>query len=1002
MTDKTFSIGMESDTGASSKRHPRQRVVQTPLSPTLRVLLWVVIFLFALLGANSLYLFTIRVLEWSSETTLQNFFYLQMFLLHLVLGVLLIFPLAVFLVGHIRRVYRHRNRRAVRAGYGLLVASLVLLISGILLTRIPGLIEINQPQFRAIVFWLHLISPLAVIWLYILHRLAGRKIKWRIGAAWGSVTIVFIGLIVAWQNHDPRQWNVRGPDAGVAYFFPSLSRTTSGNFIPADTLDNNQYCLECHTEAHRGWMHSAHRFSSFNNPAYLFSIKNTRQALMERDGSVHASRFCAGCHDPVPFFSGAFDDPKFDDPDYDLSLDALAQAGITCTSCHAISSVAGDEGIHGVVGNGSYTIDEPIHYPFTSSENPAFRWLSRQLVKAKPDFHKKTFLKPLHQTTEFCGACHKVHLPAELNDYKWLRGQNHYDSFWLSGVSGHNVESFYYPPVAETNCNGCHMPLQEVEHSRAEPNFSARIRDDSGKLKTFDHQFPSANTALPHLMRATLPDHLTALQRHEEFNRDIVRIDLFGIRDNGRIDGSLKAPLDIVRPVLVPGKEYLLETVVRTLKLGHFLTQGTADSNEIWLDVTLRLNGQIIGRSGGMDANDRTVDPWSHFLNAFVIDRDGFRINRRNAEDIFVALYDNQIPPGAAATVHYAFRLPADAAGEIEIEAHLRYRKFDTEFMRLVHEGLGLVPEGEYVNDLPIMTLARDSIRLVVSSEAPSEAHDTGVVKEVPVWQRWNDFGIGLLLRGQLRQAEEAFQQIEAMNIPDGPMNLARVYLREGRVAEAAPNALMRAREMIGPNEERAPEWTLLWLSGLVNKQNADNEAAIHSFLQIIDGGFAQATGRDFHFERDYRLLNELADTYYLLASQQRAEDLAPERETYLRLAEKYYLQAHRFDSESVATHYGLHRTYNALGMPEDSERHAILHQKYKIDDNVRDFAVAEARRRYPHANHAAEQVVIYDLQRPENFELTEFTTNMNKPITPNSTYTQPTNSFENDSHSNE
>ena len=28
---------------------------------------------------------------------------------------------------------------------------------------------------------------------------------------------------------------------------------------------------------------------------------------------VKASRWCAGCHDPVPFFSGAFDDPKFDD-----------------------------------------------------------------------------------------------------------------------------------------------------------------------------------------------------------------------------------------------------------------------------------------------------------------------------------------------------------------------------------------------------------------------------------------------------------------------------------------------------------------------------------------------------------------------------------------------------------------------------------------------------------------------------------------------------------------
>ncbi|HBO50615.1 MAG TPA: hypothetical protein DD471_01420, partial [Planctomycetes bacterium] len=61
------------------------------------------------------------------------------------------------------------------------------------------------------------------------------------------------------------------------------------------------------------------------------------------------------------------------------------------------------------------------------------------LIKGKPAFHKRTFLKPVHQTTEFCGTCHKVHLPEELNKYKWLRGQNHYDAYHLSGVSGHGV-----------------------------------------------------------------------------------------------------------------------------------------------------------------------------------------------------------------------------------------------------------------------------------------------------------------------------------------------------------------------------------------------------------------------------------------------------------------------------------------------------------------------------------------------------------------------------------
>lgn len=58
------------------------------------------------------------------------------------------------------------------------------------------------------------------------------------------------------------------------------------------------------------------------------------------------------------------------------------------------------------------------------------------------------------------------------------------------------------------------------------------------------------------------------------------------------------------------------------------------------------------------------------------------------------------------------------------------------------------------------------------------------------------------------------------------------------------------------------------------------------------------------------------------------------------------------------------------LGENEKVDQHGTSHQKFKVDDNVRDFAVAQARRRYPAANIAAEQVVIYDLQRPGAFEM--------------------------------
>jgi hypothetical protein len=46
------------------------------------------------------------------------------------------------------------------------------------------------------------------------------------------------------------------------------------------------------------------------------------------------------------------------------------------------------------------------------------------------------------------------------------------------------------------------------------------------------------------------------------------------------------------------------------------------------------------------------------------------------------------------------------------------------------------------------------------------------------------------------------------------------------------------------------------------------------------------------------------------------------------------------------------------------------LHTKYKIDDNARDHAITAARLKSPAANHAAEAVVIYDLQRQAAYEL--------------------------------
>ncbi|MCB9853505.1 MAG: tetratricopeptide repeat protein [Phycisphaerales bacterium] len=911
------------------------------VGPRLRILLAFIFGGVALIGVNSAYLAGMTFLEWKTGLTYQDLFYQYMFLAHLALGLLLVVPVIVFGLMHMRRAKDRPNRRAVRAGYALFAVCVIVLGSGLVLTR--GIVPLKDATARSLFYWTHVIAPLVVVWLFILHRLAGRNIKWRVGAGWAVVAGAFAIGMVALRSQDPRQWNVAGPRDGDQYFRPALSRTATGNFIPASVLNNDQYCVDCHADVHETWKHSMHKFSSFNNPAYLFSVKNTRKAMFERDGNVRGSRFCATCHDPVPFFGGEFDKPHFDDPNYDLAHDPSAQAGITCTVCHAITNINSPR------GNGDYTIEEPLHYPFAFSDNPALKWINHQLVKAKPAFHKKTFLKPLHKSAEFCGACHKVHLPKELNAYKFLRGQNHYDAYLLSGVSGHGITSFYYPPTATHNCNQCHMRTLVSE------DFGAKPIDESGELMVHSHQFPSANTAIPHLLK--MPEWVN--EKQVEFNKGVMRVDIFGVKAGGLIDGKLTAPLKPAVPELTPGETYLVEAVIRTLKMGHLFTQGTVDSNEVWLDVKVTDgNDRVIGRVGGMRESDGDVDPWSHFVNAFVIDRDGNRIDRRNAEDIFIPLYNHQIPPGAADVVHCRLVVPSDVVGPITFEASLRYRKFDTLYMKFF--------QGEKFvrNDLPIMTLAEDRVVFPIAGQSLDDPQSPG---EFPLWQRWNDYGIALLLKGdagsnkgELRQAEAAFAQVEALDRADGPLNLARVYIKEGRLEEAV-DALKRA----AAHDPPAPPWSINWFSGVVNKQYGNLDDAIRDYRSVLAmKDTEECRKRGFDFTEDYRVLNETGQTLFERSKQERGEAHAAARRALLDEAKALFDLALHYDPENVTAHYNLALIYAELGDTTKAAEHRALHATYKPDDNARDRAIAAARMKYPAANHAAEAVAIYDLHR--------------------------------------
>jgi hypothetical protein len=920
---------------APKLRDRKGRAYVPAIGPRLKALLFVIFALVAVLGATGVYLLAIRILEAvRAPQTYTNAFTIAVFMVHVVLGILLVFPFLYFGTVHLVTARTRKNRLAVRLGVVLFSVSIVVGLSGLALIQLSGLPQLPTGTWgRNVAYYLHVLMPVAAVLVYVLHRRAGPAIRWRWGLGWAGSVAGVVAVMVGMHFQHPKDWYRAGSKEGEFYFLPAAVHTDTGAFISERALLSDDYCLRCHQDVYKGWLHSAHHFATLNNPAYLFSVKETREVTMKRDGNVRGSRWCAGCHDPVPFLTGAFEDPRTD-PKYspDNPRDAqrlqrflefedvvagkkhagesrMVNAGITCVVCHAMTH------IDSTVGNGAYTIEEPEFYPLTFSTNPALQWFNNQVVKAKPDLHKKTFLKDFHRQPEFCSTCHKVSIPGALNHYKeFLRGQDHFTTYWTSGVA-HGARSFYYPPQGKQSCSPCHMPLKESA------DFGRRDFDGSGRLTVHDHQFPGGNTGLPWLLslQAQLHDQADELRRAADVQADFLRdkqmrIDLFGLREGDTIAAPLTAPLRPELPALKPGKTYLVEVVIRTLGLGHPFTQGTVDSNEVWVDFEARSGGRVIGRSGALSGPDDTgtVDEWSHFVNVLMLDRHGQRINRRNPQDIFTPLYNHQIPPGAGQVVHYKLTVPADLKAPVELKVRLRYRKFDFEYMSLVSGGDKKVPK------LPVVDLCSDKLTLPVEG-GPAVAAEPSKIQ--PAWQRLNDYGIGLFLTATsdpkkpgLRQAEEVFRRLSRFTDADekvqkaaqasGWLNLARVYQADARLSEAE-EALRQARD------RDAPWWTVAWFSGLVNAENYHFEEAVRDFEEILDPA-KQPRDRRLDFTKDFVVIDELGKTLYQLA-QQNANEPGP-RDDYLRRAVDRFESTLDIDSEDLDAHFFLGKCYTWLG----------------------------------------------------------------------------------------
>ncbi|HUE01272.1 MAG TPA: tetratricopeptide repeat protein [Bryobacteraceae bacterium] len=741
-------------------------------------------------------------------------------------------------------------------------------------------------------------------------------------------------------------------------FFPSSAKTNVGGIIPSNFFMDSEACGRCHQDIYEQWKSSMHHFASFNNQFYRKSIEYMQSVV-----GTQPSKWCAGCHDHAVFFNGRFDRPikdQIDTPE--------ARAGLSCTSCHAVTHVDSS------MGNASFTLQYPPLHQFLSSKNKLIQDADYFMTFLNPEPHRRTFMKPFlrQDVPEFCSGCHKVHLDVPVNQYRWFRGFNDYDNWQASGVSGQGARSFYYPPKVQ-NCADCHMPMVA---SQDPGNIGGQVHS---------HRFPAANTAVPYANQDEAQLELT----RKFLTSGFISVDIFAVspaseagtvmvRRTGegphamtgfavgeeaeqsgnaviREVGQVAAPVDHSGIHLEPGSTARVDVVVRTRKIGHFFPGGTVDAFDVWVELQGKdADGRVIFWSGEVeDGGKGPVEPGAHFYRAYQLDGDGNMINKRNAWQARSVLYVRLIPPGAADVVHYRVKIPKDAKGPLSFTAKLNYRKFSYYYTQFAYAGQpkpnqdpklltasynGLeytfdphnIPQDvsgnikDRIPDLPIITVAsaKATVPLGPSSWTP-------VVRQEDR-ERWNDWGIGLLLQGDLKGAEYAFKKVTEAEpgYADGWLNVARALVQEGETDAAKPYI----QQALKINDKLGRIW---FFKAMIEKADGKYDEALKS-LAITLG----------MYPRDRVALNQAARILFL-------------QRKYAEAA-KYLDRVCDVDPEDLQMHYTRMLCLRGLGDAAGAGREQALFQRFKAEESAQALT-AKPRLLSPENNNERQQIHDHD-----------------------------------------
>jgi predicted Zn-dependent protease len=313
--------------------------------------------------------------------------------------------------------------------------------------------------------------------------------------------------------------------------------------------------------------------------------------------------------------------------------------------------------------------------------------------------------------------------------------------------------------------------------------------------------------------------------------------------------------------------------------------------------------------------------------------------------------YVHLIPPGAADTVHYRLHIPENSGDRITLHANVNYRKFmwfnnqfsyagvedasaakgevtpnyDDRKWAFTGDTSGVAGKLKEVPALPITVVADDTKTIrVIGKKETAPTPRVATVKED--WMRWNDYGIGLFLQGDLRNAEMAFEKVTQADPqnPDGWVNIGRVRVQEGDNAGALQ--VLDKALALKPGLARAN-----YFYARVLKEDGKYEEAIAKLQRVLQ-----------QYPRDRVVWNELGRIYFL---QKKYAD-----------AVKAFQSTLTIDPEDLQAHYNLMLCYNGLGDDARAEQHKARYLRYKADESAQALT-GPYRQAHPEDNNERQMV---------------------------------------------